>query len=251
MTQANVPGANKANFGTMAGMFREILSTFLQGVDDMIPAKVISYDRQTNLAKVQPLIMLVKTNGEIQQRAQVASVPVLQIGGGNFMLNFNINPGDLGFIKANDRDISAFMQSFTSSPPITYRKHSFEDAIFIPAPMHNMTINSEDESNVVLSSLDGKQRLSIWGDRVKLTSSDDLHTSSITIFPDHVKIDTPLTTFTGAIITDGTRATGDATFNGTLRATVDVIATNNNISLVHHKHSGVQTGGSNTGESVP
>lgn len=250
MTQADVPGANKANFGTMAGMFREILSSFLQDLDDMIPAKVVSYDRAKNLAKVQPLIMLIKTNGEIQPRAQVASVPVLQIGGGNFMLNFNLSPGDLGFIKANDRDISLFLQSFTQSPPNTYRKHSFEDAVFIPAPMHNMKINSEDASNVVLSTLDGKQRISIWGDRVKMTSSSDISTSAITIFPDHIVIDTPLTTFTGAILSDGSRGTGDATFDGTLRATVDVIATNNNISLVHHRHSGVTTGGGNTGQSI-
>lgn len=251
MTLPNIPAANKANYNTMAGMFREILSSFLINVDDMLPAKIVSYDRTTNLAKVQPLIMLIKTNGQIQPRAQVASVPVLQLGGGNFMLNFNLNPGDLGFIKANDRDISLFLQSFTQSAPNTFRKHTFEDAVFIPAPMRNMTIKSEDSENAVLSTLDGKQRISIWDDRIKLTSSDDDGNSSITIFPDHIKIDTPLATFTGAIVSDGTRATGDATFSGTIRATVDVIATNNNISLVHHKHSGVTTGGSNTGQSVP
>lgn len=250
MTQPNIPAANKGNFGSMAGMFREILSSFLMNVDDMLPARIVSYDRASNLAKVQPLIMLIKTNGQIQPRAQVASIPVLQIGGGNFMLNFNLSPGDLGFIKANDRDISLFLQSFTQSPPNTYRKHTFEDAIFIPAPMHGMTINDEDAENVVLSTLDGTQRVSIWPDRVKMTSTDGMTESSITIFPDNIVIDTPLTTFTGDIETDGSRGDGDATFNGTLRAKIDVIATDDDISLVEHIHSGVQSGGSNTGPPV-
>lgn len=174
MTQPNVPGANLANYNSMSGMMREVLASFLQNVDDMIPGKIISYDRAANLAKVQPLIMLVKTDGTVQARAEIASIPVLQLGGGNFMMNFNLNPGDLGFIKANDRDISLFMQSFTQSPPNTYRKHNFSDSIFIPAPMQNMTINSEDESNMVISTLDGTQRIAIWPDRVKVTSNDKI-----------------------------------------------------------------------------
>jgi hypothetical protein len=163
------PVANLSNFSSLAGMMREILANF---------------DRATNRANVKPLIRLIKTNGTVQSRAAVANIPVLQMGGGNFMLNFNLNPGDLGFIKASDRDMSLFLQSFNESPPNTYRKHSFEDSIFIPAPMHNMTINAEDESHVVLSTLDGTQRVAIWANQVKITSDTK------------VVIDAPLTEFT-------------------------------------------------------
>lgn len=251
MTQSSPPVNKLSNYGSLAGMMRSVLNNFLQGVDDMLPASVISFDRSTNRVRVQPLIMLALVGGKVQARAQIASIPVLQLGGGNVMLNFNINPGDIGFIKASDRDMTLFLQSFTQSGPNTYRKHSFEDAIFIPAPMHGMHINSEDASHGVLSTTDGKQCISLWPDRIKMTSTDGTHTSAITIFPDHIVIDTPLTTFTGDIASDGTSATGDAAFNGTLRAKIDVIAVDDNISLVHHKHSGVTTGGSNTGPSVP
>ena len=237
MPQINPPVANLSSYDSMSGMLKEVLSNFLMKTDDMMPAKVISYDRTTNLAQVQPMIMMVKNDGTIQARSAIASIPVLQLGGGNFMLNFNINPGDIGFIKANDRDISLFMQSFTQTPPNTYRKHSFSDAIFIPAPMHNMTINSEDASNVVLSSLDGTQRIAIWSDKVKITSNTS------------IVIDAPVTEFTG-VITTGTNVGygGTATINGTLTATIDVIG--GGISSVNHVHTEVSTGSSNTGPST-
>lgn len=236
-----IPNARLQNYGSMAGMMREVLSTFLMSVDDMLPAKVISYDRQSNMAQVQPLIMLLKTDGTVQARSPIASIPVLQLGGGNFMLNFNINPGDLGFIKANDRDISIFMQSFEQSPPNTYRKHCFEDAIFIPAPMQNMTINSEDESNVVLSTLDGSQRVAIWEDKIKITSDNE------------VIIDAPLLRVTGDIAVGDESGGGEATFQGEIRANGDIISDydDRQISLTYHVHDGVVPGSGETGEPVP
>lgn len=230
------PSVNPANEGSMVGMLREVLGKFLMQQDDMIPAKIVAFDRTTNLATVQPMIMMVSSDGQNISRAQVASVPVFQIGGGGFVLNFNLNPGDLGFLKANDRDISLFMQSFLETAPNTYRMHSFEDALFFPAILNNFTINDEDAEHVVLQTLDGSQRVAIWPDRVKITS-------------DHIIMDAPLTTFTGAIVADGSRATSNAEFNGTIHTTGDVIA--DTISLQTHVHSGVQSGASNTGEPVP
>jgi hypothetical protein len=232
-----IPSINPSNLGSMTGMLREVMGKFLQNVDDMLPAKVISFDRTTNLAQVQPLIMVVKTDNTIQARAIVASIPVLQIGGGNFMLNYNLNPGDLGFIKANDRDISLFMQSFTQSPPNTYRKHSFSDAIFIPAALKGYTINAEDADNVVLSTLDGTQRVAIWANQVKITSNA------------RIILDAPVVEMTGVFET-GTNVGygGNGTINGTLNATVDVTAAG--ISLVNHVHTEVSTGLSNTGPAT-
>ena len=64
--------------------------------------------------------------------AQVASVPVFQISMGGFAINFPCNPGDLGWLKANDRDISMFKQTGQQAQPNTQRKHSFEDANLHP-----------------------------------------------------------------------------------------------------------------------
>jgi hypothetical protein len=114
--------------------------------------------------------MLTTANTQLE-RAQIASIPVLQLGGGGFVLSFPINPGDIGWIKANDRDISNFLQSYLQSPPNTIRQHTFADAMFIPDTMfQSVVINEEDADNVVLQTIDGTCRIAISSGTIKLTA---------------------------------------------------------------------------------
>lgn len=241
------PSMNPANLQDPIATVRLVLNKFLAGVDDMMPAQVISYNRATNVAQVQPLIVVVNTNDIQIERATIAAVPVLQLGGGGFVLSFPINAGDLGWIKANDRDISLFKQFHKKAPPNTQRKHSFEDALFIPdTMMQGITINAEDANRVVLQSLDGNARISISGDQVKITAETIILDAS-----DKITLDTPLTEITGQLI-GGTNSSYDrtATFNGDIRTTGDVKGGHGsvNVSLNTHTHDGVQTGSGNTGE---
>lgn len=236
------PSKNPANDDSLQGLMNQVLGKFLQNVDDMLPATVVSFDRETNRAQVQPLVMVVSTNGDRITRAQVASVPVFQIGGGGFILNFNLKPGDLGWIKANDRDISLFTQGYENSPPNTQRKHSFEDAVFFPDVMKGYTINEEDEENVVLQTLDGSQRVSIWSDRVKITSDNQ------------ITLDAPVTYITGALEQGTGDGGGDAHFTGNVQIDQNLHTDGDTvagvISLKTHVHNGVQPGGGNTGQPV-
>ena len=127
----------------------------------MLPAMIVDYSRTTNLATVQPLIQIVTTLNQIKTRDPIESIPVLQLGGGGFVLNFPLKPGDLGFIKSNDRDISLFKQIWKMVQPNTGRMHNFSDSIFIPSVLTNFTINSADTNNTVLQSIDGTTRLSM------------------------------------------------------------------------------------------
>lgn len=164
----NQPSQNPAELGTFQGLFKAVLRKFLQGVDDMLPARVISYDRATNRAKVQPMVALLTTGGESVSRAPVASVPVFQIGGGNFLMNFNLLPGDLGWIKANDRDISLFCQSYAEQTPNTARLHSFQDAVFFPHIMEDYVISEADAENCVLQNRNGSVKISLGGNTVTI-----------------------------------------------------------------------------------
>ena len=176
-----IPSIDPADDGDLIGTFRHILGKFLQGVDDMLPAKVISYDRATNRAVVQPLVMLLTTDNKTVQRPAVASVPVIQYGGGGFVISAPIKAGNLGWIKANDRDISLFLQSFKNSAPNTVRKHSFSDAVFIPDVMTGYTIDGEDTDNLVIQSLDGSTKISVGDSGIKLVSvSVEITSSTLT-----------------------------------------------------------------------
>lgn len=250
------PSRNQAKDDTLAGLFDLFKAKFLQNTDDMLPAKVIAYDRATNRAQVQPLIVMVNTNNERISRAQIASVPVLQMGGGGFVISFPIIPGDLGWIKSNDRDISFFKKNYAESAPNTQRKHNFSDALFIPdSCMRNVTVSGDDAANLVIQNLDGTVCISIAEDKIKITAPaiELISTDTISMTAGtSITIDTPITTITGAI-TGGTNPSyaHTAQFNGDITTTGQIQATGNvtgsGTSLHTHTHGGVQTGGGNTG----
>lgn len=182
--------------GDMSGAMREILGKFLRSsIDDMLPAKIVSYDREKNRATVEPLVAMIKTDGTTIARNQVASIPVMNFGGGGFVLSFNMNPGDLGWIKASDRDISNFLKGYGQSSPNTFRAHDFSDSVFIPDVMTGYTIDSEDSQNAVLQSLDGSVRVSLFPAKLKLTAPV-------------IEFDTPSATFTGDVQIDGNATLG-------------------------------------------
>lgn len=209
------PSRDPANGGSLLGMANELLRKHLQGVDDMLPARIVSYDRATNRAQVVPVIRILTTDGRQIERAQIASVPVMWPGGGGFILNFPLNPGDLGWIKANDRDISLFLQTFKTNAPNSLRLHSFQDAVFIPHPMTGYSIAGEDAAAAVLQSLDGSVKVSVGAGGVVLAAG----AARVEVSP-------------AGITLDG----------------VPVII--NGIDFATHVHTGVQPGGGNTGGPV-
>jgi len=166
------PSRDPADEDKLLGVFNIVLRKFLQGVDDMLPARVVSFngDRDNPRVTVQPLVRVLTTAGEQIDRPMIASVPVLQAGGGGFVLSFPLQPGDLGWIKANDRDISLFLQNYQPSAPNTLRFHTFQDALFIPDVMTGFTVAGEDAAAAVLQSRDGSVKISVHSDRVVLAA---------------------------------------------------------------------------------
>lgn len=263
----SIPPSARSDF---SGLLQFVLTKFLQRTDDMLPAIVKSYNRATNRAQVQPMISIVSTDNTVIQRGVIASVPVLQLGGGGFVFSCPLNPGDLGWIKANDRDISLFLQTFQNTAPNTARLHTFENGMFIPDTMFkSVTINAEDAGNAVLQSLDGTVRIAIWPDKVKITAPTvevecttaqvnasggaEVTSPTITLTAStEIILDSPLTSITGALgCTDGSAT---ATFAGPVIADQTIVATGNitgaGTSLHTHVHSGVMSGGADTGPPV-
>ena len=210
---------NPANDDSLIGTFTEVLNDHLKITDDMLPARVVSYDRATNMATVQPLIQMVDTENNLHSRATNSNVPVLLLGAGSFFVSFHLPENSLGWIKASDRDLSLFRQRFTESPPNTFRFHTFEDSVFIPDVMQAQSIAAEDAQAMVIQNTEGTVRISLTGDRIKLTAP-------------LVDINGP-TTITGeTMITGETTITGDATFSGA----VNVSAGGMTVDLANHIH---------------
>jgi hypothetical protein len=177
----NKPSVDPADEDNMAGLFRHVFAKLMQGVDGMLPAVVVAFngDRDAPRVTVQPQIALVTTGGAQVSRAQIASLPVFQFGAGGFLLSFPIKTGDFGWILANDRDISVYLQSGELSRPQTFRKQNFADAIFIPDAMRNYAIADEDVDNPVFQSADGSVRIALWEEFVKLNAPRGLGINTV------------------------------------------------------------------------
>lgn len=214
MSEGNLPSKDPADGGSLAGVLRSTYRKMMQGVDSMLPAKVLAYDRENNVATVQPLIALLTTDGSRVPRAQVARVPVLAMGGGGFVINFPLKAGDLGWIEASDRDISLYMQSFNESQPNTLRMHSFEDGRFIPDMMKAFDVADVGGDAMVIQSADGAVRIEISPSKITYTAAEHEFNGPAT-FKD-------LATFEDDTITNGIR-------------------------FSTHKHLGVQPGGGTSG----
>lgn len=204
------PNLDKANDGDFAGVMTDVLQNFLRGVDDMIPAKVVSYDDTTNRAVIKPLVMLGTTDGQKISRAQLSNIPVFRFGGGGFFIRFPVKAGDFGWLKATDRDVSLIMQrGGLEDWPNTLRQHSFSDGMFFPDTLKSWVIDGANSDALVIQSIDGSVCVSLHSGKVKIEAAD-------------------------------IEVVGNMSVTGTM--------TNNGVNIgSSHVHSGVQSGTSNTG----
>lgn len=234
MAENQIPSKDQADEGTLAGAFRSIFAKLLQGVDGMLPAQVLAYDRNSNTATVRALVSVLTTDNQTVQRAQVAQVPVLALGGGGFVVNFPIKAGDKGWIEASDRDISLFRQRGDEAQPNSVRMHSFEDGRFIPDVFGAFTVDAEDmESAMVIQSIDGTVKIALDADeiRVKAPKITNEATDTLTLKAAHMMFD--CNDIKGTAPGGGVNLASGATIGG--------------INFGTHKHTGVQTGGGTTG----
>ena len=161
VTQNSPPSIDPADYGSLIGTLKHYMTKFTQNLDDQLPAKVIAYNAATNQAMVQPLVPFVTTDNQLVQRPQVV-VPVRMDGAGGFVVYVPVKTGTLGWLKANDRDISEFLQTKQAAAPNTQRKHSFEDAVFVPdAGLNGFTISDDDQGNLVIQNSDGTVKISV------------------------------------------------------------------------------------------
>jgi hypothetical protein len=207
----NYANQSPEDYGDMANTLSKILANAFMKSENMLPVKVVSYDRVKNTAIVQPLIKIIMTGG-VYSRGQIGPIPVFAAGAGQFVMNFPVKPGDLGWILANDRDISQFEQTLEEGPPPTTRTHSFNDSVLFPDAIRNFDTTGED-GNMVIQSLDGKIRISLGESQLKLSH------------PTKIFLDAPLV-----------EMQKDAHAPGTITGDTDVVFAG--ISGKGHKHDG-------------
>ena len=163
-TPSQKPGQSESLTGAMDLVLRK----FLLDVDDMLPARIVSYNREANRAQIEILYKVTMTDGSLNPLMAPAEVPALTIGAGGMCLTFPIRPGDLGWIKASDRDMSLFLQSYEAEPGNTARLHCFEDGVFIPDVMKDFVVS--DTEAATLQTMDGTTSVAVKPGSIVLTA---------------------------------------------------------------------------------
>lgn len=178
MTPATT-NATQASSGRLPGTMSDVLTKWLRGqVDDMLPAVVIRYDEGEGRATIRPIVMLGTTDGAKVSRAQIEDVPVYRMGGGGLLISVPLNPGDLGWLKATDRDLSLFKQHGIEDWPNTQRLHSFEDAMFFPDAMRDVVLGKSDA--LCIQTKDGTTGIFVEAGMITLRTPGNEMTMGVT-----------------------------------------------------------------------
>ncbi|EKT4497352.1 hypothetical protein QEM27_005177 [Pseudomonas putida] len=114
-----------------AKMLRDAFREVMKGVCTSIPGHVLTFNGKTQLAQVQVGIMRVDINGAEFTVPPIIEVPV-HFPGGNYCVEYQIDPGCEGDILFSQRCIDGWVQSGgIASNPIG-RFHNMQDAMFLP-----------------------------------------------------------------------------------------------------------------------
>ena len=217
----------------------------IQKINTVFLAKIISVSTAgvggTKTVTAQPLICQIDANGNALPSPQLVEIPHyrVQAGTGAFVVNPHV--GDIGVFVCAKRDISNIKNGVTDPQvPASFRSFDLADSIMIA------TINTGTASTYIYIDPDSGTI------EIKAPTSLTVNTATATINASgSTSINSPETTISGHVtINGGLSVSGGegAQVDGSISASGDI--TGGNISLQSHRHSGVTSGGSNTGTPV-
>ena len=207
--------------------FRDFITEYMKGVYTSIPAHILSFDPQTQLAQIELGIKRVDVDGNDHVLPPIIDCPVMFSGGDEFVIEHQIDVGCEGWALFSQRCIDGWIQTGgTAINPIT-RFFDMQDACFIPGFRSNpKAVKGFANNGVKLRNKAGNHF--VW---LKNDGAIELNNSS-----GHIKIEP-----SGTVIINGMVFNTNQTITSVNEATVG------GITLTTHTHSGVASGNSSTG----
>lgn len=221
-------GAEQAQGG--AGEIGAIVSGIVSRIQTVTLVRVVKTKAgglaPVGLADVQPLVAQISGDGTVTPHGIIYNIPYFRLQGGGNAVIIDPEPGDIGMCGFCSRDISAVKQNKTPSAPQSLRRFDYSDGLYFGGFL-NGTPNQ-----YIMFSKGG----------IKLFSPGDIEMEAANI---------RLKAQGGVISTSQTFQANTQTtaqFSGGGGIATDGDMTANDVSLLHHVHNGVQTGGGNTGQ---
>lgn len=208
---------------------REMIDSALADVHTCCPAIIDSFDASTMTVRAKPSIRkLLFPDGENAQWVDLpvlVDVPLCVMSGNGYALTFPIASGDECLLFFAERSFDNWHDQGDVNVQAAMRKHSLSDAFALVGVRSKPSVlTNYNTSDVELRSADAQTRIRLNASEIHLEQGGnkvDMTSSEIALTAPTVKI------------------------NGALHVTGDV--TSGSISLEHHIHPGVQTGGGVTG----
>lgn len=218
-----------------------------------LPGIIQSFDPKAVTCTVQPAIFGQRLDGDntliSEELPPLLDVPVVFPRGGGCTLTFPVKPGDECLLVFSDRCIDFWWQNGGVQEPVDPRQHDLSDAFAIVGPQSQAhKIANISTTAAQLRTDDGAAFVEVAaGHDITITTPGKLTATA----QGGTVVNSPTITLNGNVTINGSlsqgmgAAGGSATLRGPVSVTNDVTAGGK--SLMTHTHSGVQTGGGNTG----
>lgn len=217
-----------------------IIANKIADMQICMPAKILEYDYTTQKAKVQPALNQKYNNGEVINFPVICNVPVMQPSSGGASITFPVKKNDNVLLVFSQRSLEEWLSNGEQVTPDDPRQNDLTDAIALlglnpfnkisPAENNEDLLVKYEGSEVKLKPLSEIDVISttvniIGSNEIKLNSSTEIKLESPEIklnSSSEIKIEAP-----------------EIKLNGDVKI--------NNQSYDNHTHTGVTSGGSNTG----
>lgn len=205
----------------------------LKDLHTCLPGIIVSFDPATQTAAVQPAVKRIFTERGAVNLPVCVDVPVAFPGGGDFFLTFPVKAGDECILLFSERAIDYWHANGGTQLPAEYRLHDLSDGIA------QVGLNSQPKKLAALQMDGAELRTRDRSTYIRLTNG--------TIYIKGNIVHEGNNTQTGNLTRTGTSTTsGQITGNGGMAVSGGITNNGKNIGSTH-THSGVQTGGGNTG----
>ncbi|WP_122425168.1 Gp138 family membrane-puncturing spike protein [Pseudomonas viridiflava] len=224
-----------------AKLIRDAFRELMKGVCTSIPGHILTFDPGTQLAQVQVGITRVDINDAEFTLKSIIEVPVY-FPGGDYCIEYQIDPGCEGDILFSQRCIDGWIQSGGVAQNPIGRFHNMQDAMFLPGFRSRPgAISGFQNNGVRLRNRDGVQTVWLKNDNTISSSNGEVR---FDLNPDG---STVMKNESGSF---QLLADGSFLINGLKITTDGDVITAAGISLNQHRTSGVTGGNQISGVPV-
>jgi len=141
---------------------QDVFSNLMMRVNTCIPGQIVSYDRTSQTAEIQPVLKIKFVEKDPENLPIIKDVPVVYPGSGGYWLTFDLVPGDYVLLLFSQRSIGAWQTQGGIVDPSRRRKFHMSDAIALPGINPNPDVLSGLESGgMSIQNRDGSKYIKI------------------------------------------------------------------------------------------